>query len=191
VIKDNNIQSKTNRKPPETRTGRIAAGADSCRARSFSGNPLASDNLQESRSSPSETGEVNGDPHAHDQGYKTPGACWSRVKTRTNRTGSSNDHYDQRRSATTTERSLSEKLQPSLVDLALTTSLQETTNTCRSPRTWTRNLLFAPTHNNKKKKTKLPPLDLVLGIKNHHWKQNQGNKNHPRLRRLGDKTSAE
>jgi hypothetical protein len=46
-------------------------------------------------------------------------------------------------------------------------------------------------HQTNNNKTKKPPRDLDSGGKNHHWKHNQGDKNYPHPRRLGDKTSAE
>jgi hypothetical protein len=81
------------------------------------------------------------------------------------RAGSSSDHHDQRRPATTSERSLSENFQPSLVDLALTSPLQEITNTRRSTRSWTKNLLFEPNKQKQNKENKQPPPDLDPGGK--------------------------
>lgn len=76
MTKDKNIQPNTNRIPQKQALEKTAAEAGAC----FPGTPFTSNDLQESRSSPTEMGEANGDPHEQDQGEKTPSACWSRAE---------------------------------------------------------------------------------------------------------------
>jgi len=68
------------------------------------GTSLTSNDLQESRSSPSKTGESNGDPHAR-LGREKPRRVLATRRTGANHTDTSSDHCDRKRPATATRSS--------------------------------------------------------------------------------------
>jgi hypothetical protein len=133
VTKDKNIQPNTNRNPPETSTGKTAAEGNTCIARAFSRNPPYVERPSRVQIVTIWDWRSKRWPTFARPGRENPRHVLVTRRTGANHMDTSSDHRDRRRPATALK-----NFQPSLVDLALTTSPLETTNTRRSPRTWTR-----------------------------------------------------